>query len=379
MKIKNIKTHIFQELKNRMPEKWQSVVQKFPKAEKWLKGEDYPTYNQLVEISKIFYIPFGYFFLAKLPERKYPIPHYRTQNQREFTSSSELLDSVEFAQNIQSWAREILLKWDSEKLPFCGAYTTDTPVEEIVNALKRLFDIETHFSELPSWTEAFKLLIDKAEKKGIFVLVNGVVGNNTKRKLDVKEFRGFVLYDEIAPLIFINNNDAISAKIFTLIHEVVHIFIGQSASFDLHDFSAADNKIEKFCDRCTVEFLVPEKELLDVYKQDKNPDNLARHFKVSKITILRRLLDIGEINQQQFSKKIKSYYSIELQQKKKEVANVRGGNFYNTATLRLSKAFLGLLNRAVESNVIMYRDALRLTGFSRKTYETLFDRKTLLI
>jgi len=81
-----------------MPEKWQSVVQKFPKAEKWLKGEDYPTYNQLVEIAKIFNIPCGYFFLDKLPERKYPIPHYRTLNKREFTPSSELLDSVEFAQ-----------------------------------------------------------------------------------------------------------------------------------------------------------------------------------------------------------------------------------------------------------------------------------------
>jgi len=80
-----------------------------------------------------------------------------------------------------------------------------------------------------------------------------------------------VLYDEIAPLIFINNNDAISAKIFTLIHEVVHIFIGQSASFDLCKFLAANNKIENFCDRCTAEFLVPEKELLNVYSQNKKP------------------------------------------------------------------------------------------------------------
>jgi Zn-dependent peptidase ImmA (M78 family) len=371
MKVENVNINNIKELKNRMPERWDIVVRKFPKASAWIDGDDFPTYNQLTELSKIFHVPFGYFFIDKLPERKYPIPHYRTISQCHFTPSLDLLECVDFAQKIQFWAKEILLEWGNEKIPFCGSCNTSMPVKDVVSRLNELFDIKTDFHEIPSWAEAFRLLLERAESKGIFVLVNGVVGNDTHRKLDVNEFRGFVLYDEIAPFIFINNNDAISAKIFTLIHEVAHILIGQSASFDLRNFIAANNEVEKFCDKCTAEFLVPEKELKNIYLKEKNLDNLAGYFKVSKITILRRLLDMGEIDKGDFFKKLNDLYQSEL--KKRDEQKV-GGDFYNIVPLRLSKKFLYLLNRAIESNVIMYRDGLRITGLSRSSYENLLAR-----
>lgn len=122
MKVTNININILKEILQRIPEKDLQLKKKFPKYEKWLEGEDYPTYNQLVELSEIFNIPFGYFFLEKLPERKYPIPHYRTNQNGDFNPSSELLDTILFAQKIQEWAKNILLEWGQEKLPFCGKY-----------------------------------------------------------------------------------------------------------------------------------------------------------------------------------------------------------------------------------------------------------------
>lgn len=80
---------------------------------------------------------------------------------------------------------------------------------------------------------------------GVFVVMNGVVNNNNKRKLDVTEFRGFVLHDEYAPFVFINNNDAVSGKIFTLIHEIARILLGKTASFDLRHLQPADDDIIK--------------------------------------------------------------------------------------------------------------------------------------
>jgi len=368
MKVTNINISILKELLEKMPEVVD--VSEYPKIEKWIKGEDYPTYNQLVELSKLFHIPFGYFFLEKLPERKYPIPHYRTTQDGEFQPSSELLDTILFAQKIQEWAKDILLEWGQEKLPFCGKYKNNYDVEKVIRELKRIFEIQDNWANQKlTWTEALNDLIEKAEEKSIIVLRNGVVGNNTHRKLNVREFRGFVLYDEIAPVIFINNNDAISAKIFTLIHEVVHILIGQSASFDLRNLQAAQNKIEQFCDECTAEFLVPEKEIKNVYRNQKNIDELARHFKVSQIVILRRLLDTSIITQQKFYDKLKEMYEIEIKKPRKG-----GGDFYHTIPNRLSKRFLYILNRAVKDNIVLFRDALKITQLGAKTYDTLFQR-----
>ncbi len=370
MKVTNININILKEILQRIPEKDLQLKKKFPKYEKWLEGEDYPTYNQLVELSEIFNIPFGYFFLEKLPERKYPIPHYRTNQNGDFNPSSELLDTILFAQKIQEWAKDILLEWGQEKLPFCGKYKDNYNIELVIEELKRIFEIKNNWASRKStWTEALNYLIEKAEEKGIIVLRNGVVGNNTHRKLIVDEFRGFVLYDEIAPVIFINNNDAISAKIFTIIHEIVHILIGQSASFDLGNFQSANNEIEQFCDKCTAEFLVPAEEIKNIYTQKTNLEELAKHFKVSQIVILRRLLDTSLITKQEFIEKLKDLY-----EKEKRIPQGSGGDFYHTIPHRLSKRFLYILNNAVKNNTIQFRDALRITNLSAKSYDNLFNR-----
>lgn len=368
MKVENINIKILKELSTKMPEMAEKARQNFTKYDRWVSGEDYPTYNQLVELSKIFHIPFGYFFLEKLPERKYPIPHYRTIKNDLFFPSNELLDTVLFAQKIQEWAKYILLKWGQETIPFCGKYKNEYNKEKIIEELKTIFDIKNNWaSEKKTWTEAFNYLKEKAEQKGIIVLVNGIVGNNTHRKLDVKEFRGFVLYDDIAPVIFINNNDAISAKIFTLIHEIVHILIGESASFDLRNFQSAEDEIEKFCDVCTAEFLVPSNELIQQYQKTTNLEELARQFKVSHIVILRRLLDIETITQNEFYEQLNNLYDKEIKGEQKS----GGGNFYAIECHRLSKRFLNILNNAFHSNIIFYRDMLRITGLKAKTFNKL--------
>jgi Zn-dependent peptidase ImmA (M78 family) len=370
MQVTNININILKEILQKIPEKETQLKKKFPKYDKWLEGKDYPTYNQLVELSEIFNIPFGYFFLEKLPERKYPIPHYRTTQYGDFNPSSELLDTILFAQKIQEWAKDILLEWGQEKLPFCGKYIDNYNIEGVIGELKRIFEIKNNWaSKKSTWTEALNYLIEKAEEKGIIVLRNGVVGNNNHRKLIVDEFRGFVLYDEIAPVIFINNKDAISAKFFTLIHEIVHILIGQSASFDLGNLQSANNEIEQFCDKCTAEFLVPAEEIKNIYTQKTNLEELAKHFKVSQIVILRRLLDTSLITKQEFIKKLNDLYEKEIR-----IPQSSGGDFYHTIPHRLSKRFLYILNSAVKNNTILFRDALRITNLSAKTYDNLFNR-----
>lgn len=370
MKVKNINTKILFELKKLKPNVYYNCKNKFPQIDKWISGEDYPTYNQLVELSKRFNVPFGYFFLEKLPKYDLPIPHYRTIKENDFIPSEELLDTIKFAQKIQEWSKDILLEWGNTHIEFCGKYKNNHNLDDIVKELKNLFDINDSLANSKnSWNDALKYLISKAEEKGIIVLLNGIVGNNTHRKLNVEEFRGFVLYDEIAPVVFINNNDAISAKIFTLIHEVVHLLIGQSASFDLRNFQAADNEIEKFCDKCTAEFLVPEKELSKRFKETQDYEKLAKFFKVSQIVIARRFLDLNLINKKTFFEFLQN---VEKTEYKKNLS--KGGNFYDTEKNRLSSRFLRILKSAIETNTISFRDALLVTNLNIKTFSNLTSR-----
>ena len=370
-KITYFNPHILEKLASMKPNKAVIARQKYKNFNMWLEGKNYPTYNQLVELSKLFNVPFGYFFLDKLPEYLFPIPHYRTNQNGVFTPSEELKDTLEYAEDIQKWAKDILIELGNDKLSFCGKLKNEYKVDEVVDELKNIFEIRDGWAEsMNSWRDAFRYLVTKAEEKGIIVLVNGVVWNNTHRKLDVEEFRGFVLYDEIAPVIFINNNDYISGKIFTLIHEVVHIIIGKSASFDLKDLQSAQNEIEKFCDKCTAEFLVPSQELKKAYKGIKNYEELAKKFKVSQIVIARRLLDLELISKNEF-------YNFLQDSKRKEIKQYnRGGNFYEMEIQRLSRRFLRILSSAIDNNLITYLDAIRFTKLKRDTFSKLVRYST---
>jgi len=168
--------------------------------------------------------------------------------------------------------------------------------------------------------------------------------------------------------VFINNKDILSGKIFTLLHAVVHILIGESASFDYENLQPADNEIEKFCDECTAEFLVPTKELLEVSKQTKDYRKLAKHFNVSQIVIARRLYELNIINKNEFIK-----FLQENQDKEYYIPINKKGNFYETLKLRLSKRFLRLLKSAIYNNIISYRDALLVTDLKVKSLFELID------
>ena len=361
-------TDMLQELKEQKPEIWDILLAKEPQITGWLSGEKKPTIRQLKQLAKKFHIPFGYFFLDELPERESPIPHFRTKDGDAFKPSDSLLETIETLMRRQEWTEDILLDWGEEKLKFANSVTLDTPIEATVDIIRKVLNIENGWArDMPTWTNAFKLLRERTEEARIFTVVNGVVNNNTHRKLDVREFRGFVLYNDICPFIFINNNDAISGKIFTIIHEIVHILLGKSASFDLRELQASDNEIELYCNRCTAEFLVPKEDLIkELDRTGLDYDVLARIFKVSSIVIARRLLDLDKITKTEFHEFYRDHIEQDYQ-----VQRGSGGNYYNTVPYKLSNRFIDVITKAVNRNDILYRDAFKITGLKAKTFEKL--------
>jgi Zn-dependent peptidase ImmA (M78 family) len=307
-----------------------------------------------------------------MPERASKIPHYRTvQEEGEAQPSKNLIAVIDLIEERQIWAKELLVEYGEEPLDFAGKYSIHSASQQVIAALYKLLGIENRAwaASIQTWQKAFKFLLECTEAAGIFVVVNGIVGNNTRRGLDVEEFRGFVLYDSIAPFVFINGKDGVAGRTFTLVHEIVHVLIGKSASFDLSFDKKHHNKIERFCNQIAAEFLVPADLLTTSYQAGKEIKALAKQFKVSQVVVARRLLDVGLISRAQFF--------IFYKQHKNKVPTVvkkPGGSYYKNVPYRVSQRFFELINTSLKEGKIRPTDAFSLTGLKAKTYDSYLEQ-----
>jgi Zn-dependent peptidase ImmA (M78 family) len=345
---------------------------KFPKLPEWLSGRGKPTLNQLEDLAKATSTPLGYFFLSEPPEELLSIPHFRTlASERPCQPSPDLLETVQVMERRQAWMREYLIEQGHEPLGFVRSAQLTVGPEQLADEIRRTLGLAKGWAaDQPRWTDALRHLQNKIEEAGILLAVSGIVGNNTHRKLDPAEFRGFVLVDEYAPLVFVNGADGKAAQMFTLAHELVHIWFGSSAVFDLRELQPADNETEWACNRVAAEFLVPASLLCDfwpnVRQEPERFQAIARYFKVSELVAVRRALDLGLITKSEFRDFYRDY------QEKERCAAAQGqegGNFYATQNLCIGRRFAEVVIRAAREGKLLYRDAYQLTGLYGKTFE----------
>lgn len=346
---------------------------KFPKLDLWLTGQVHPTMKQLEDLAKATRTPFGYFFLSRPPEERLPIPLLRTESgSPAFQPSPDFIDTLHAMQRRQAWMREFLMEEGEPPLSFVNTAKLDDPPIKIALRMREALGLKEDWADAErTWTDALRVLMKTMDKAGIVVVINGVVGNNTHRKLDPGEFRGFVLVDEYAPLVFVNGADSKAAQMFTLAHELAHIFFGKSAAFDLREMQPADDPMEKACDQVAAEFLVPENKLRQIWdslKTEADPFQIiAQQFKVSSIVAARRALDLQLINKDTFF----NFYSQYRETKRGERQDLKkqgGGDFYLNQNFRIGRRFAMTVAWAVREGKLLYSDAYRLTGLFGKTF-----------
>jgi len=341
------------------------IEKRFPMVTKWLGNETRPTLKQLEQFAKATSTPIGYFFLPTPPEIKLPIPHYRTiGDTRAAKPSVNLLDTIFTMQRRQAWMREYLMDLGHEPLPFVGSCELSSHPRDVAQNIRNTLGLQNGWASVcRSWTEALQFLLGKIEEIGILVVRNGIVGNNTHRKLDVNEFRGFVLVDAYAPLLFINGADGKAAQMFTVAHELAHIWYGQSAAFDLSGLQPSVQRIEQACNQTAAEFLVPEDEMRAAWHGVKDSrdrfDQLARRFKVSSIVTARRALDLQLITKSEFF----DFYH-EWLKNDRDREDEAGGNFYRNQNFRVGRRFAEAVYTSVKEGRLLYTEAYRLTGLS---------------
>ncbi|MDX1252842.1 MAG: ImmA/IrrE family metallo-endopeptidase [Gammaproteobacteria bacterium] len=339
---------------------------RFPKLAEWETGEMLPTLKQLEKFARATHVPIGYLFMPAPPEEPLPIPDFRTLAGRTVTRPSpNLLDMIYVCQERQSWYREFMQIHRLSGPAFVGSVTTDSPVEDVARAMSEVLDFDLDARrDCPTWTEALRRFIAQADQAGILVMVSGVVQNNNRRHLDPEEFRGFALTDEMAPLVFINGADTKAAQMFTLAHELAHIWLGASALSDATASTMPNNRVELWCNQVAAELLAPLKvvrtELRHGEPLDQALPRLARRFKVSTLVILRRLLDAGWLDRAVFS----AAYAGEVK-RLADMAKGSGGNFYLTTAARVSRRFARSLVESTLEGQTLYRDAFRMLGISK--------------
>jgi Zn-dependent peptidase ImmA (M78 family) len=348
------------------------LLRRFPKLEEWQRGDAQPTLRQLEDLARATAAPLGFLFLEEPPEEHLPVPHFRTVREpRPRRPSANLLDTVHSMQRRQQWMRDYLVEEGYEGPPFVGsAALTDEPAD-VAAKIRRALDLtEEWAAQSPTWMDALRRLRSTIEAAGILVVASGIVGNNTRRALDVGEFRGFVLVDKYAPLVFVNAADARAAQMFTLAHEVAHVWFGSSAAFDLRDLQPASDTTEQVCNRTAAEFLIPESALRDTWanaQRDAEPFQIiARRFKVSVLVAARRALDLRLIRHGEFL----DFYRAYLGDERRTAARMQGGgDFYATQALRVGERFGRTVVRAAKEGKLLYRDAYHLTGLHGRTFD----------
>jgi len=339
---------------------------RFPRLSAWERGEAQPTLKQVEAFAKATYTPVGYLFLPEPPVEKVPIPDFRTvDNKHVGHPSPDLLDTIYVCQQRQEWYRDYARSMGETSLAFVGSVGIR---DDIVSTAARIraalgFDVNER-RRMPTWTDALRHFIEQADDLGILVMCNGVVHNNNHRHLDPEEFRGFAIADDLAPLVFINGADTKAAQMFTLAHELAHIWLGESAVSDAQPVFVPDQAVERWCNQVAAELLVPLDNMREEYDQRADLQDkisrLARRFKVSTLVILRRIHDAGGLTREEFWKA----YEDEVE-RLRAIPRGSGGNFYLTQAARVSKRFAAALVSSTLEGQTLYTDAFRMLGFSK--------------
>ncbi len=338
-----------------------------PSVHRWERGEQNPTLKQLERFAAVTHVPVGYLFLDAPPAEELPIPDFRTKPRPSRQPSPDLLDTIYLCQQRQEWYREYLKGIGRKELPFVASVHVGDEVVQVAAEIRRQlrFDVPQR-STMPTWTEALRSFVGQCESAGILVMASGIVGSNTHRKLSPDEFRGFALVDDLAPLVFVNAADTKSAQMFTLAHELAHIWVGTSGVSDADVARFTDERVERWCDQVAAELLAPLEAVRAAYRPDLGLQEataaLARQFKVSTLVVLRRLHEAGVLDREEFQASCEA----EIQRLAEiERRGTGGGDFYRTLRARVSKPFAEAIVISALEGQTLFGDAYRMLGIRK--------------
>lgn len=336
---------------------------------RWEEGTARPTFKQAQDLARVLHIPFGFLFLPSPPKETLPIPDLRTVGNRATGwLSPDLRDVLADVLRKQDWYREYLVDQGVSPPSFIGCFSSEDSAADVAADITKTLSLTVaDRNHASGWEDYLNLLIDRAEKANVWIMRSGIVGSNTHRPLDINEFRGFAICDEIVPAVFINGKDVKVAQAFTLMHELAHLWLGESGISDFsitHPSDDDQNRIERKCNAVAAEVLVPATLLREHWNRlnpiADNAGRLSTYFRVSKVVVARRAYDLKLITWEIYD----AFYQTEADRWRKKTEGDDGGNTYYTLPVRNGKRFTSAVLQSALEHTLLLRDAGKLLGLS---------------
>ncbi len=330
----------------------------------WESGEARPTMRQAQQLAQKLSVPLGYLYLSAPPAEGLPLPDLRTvAGAPSRKPSPAFLDVLYDVLRKQQWYREYLESEDAPRVEFIGRFRLGDDPKTVAADLRDTLRINDDLRQKSATWEAFLTqFARRAEANRVLVLRSGIVGSNTHRRLDVEEFRGFAISDDLVPVVFINSSDARAAQIFTLAHELAHLWIGQSgiSNPDYRQRSSQQqHEVDRQCDAIAAEILVPSDDFLlrwdDLRPVNTNLQSLAARYRVSEFVVLRRAYELSKVQSDVYQHQYQK-----LLGRPRHRSSDGGGNFYRTLLSRNSTILTTALVAATAEGRVPPREAASL-------------------
>ncbi len=352
------------------------------KLEKYEAGQKEPSKTLINKMVSVYRRPLITFYLNKIPGRDEAVEDFRTLPEKEKTDIDGVVEAlIRDIRARQDIVKSLLI--EEEECPdvnLVGTVNLNNSIDEVTHRISEFigFDIN-QYRRVRSTKAAFKYLRTLCEKKGIFVILIGNLGSH-HTDIPVSMFRGFVIADEVAPLIAINNHDATSAQSFTLLHELAHLALGDTGISG----SWSDIAKEKFCNDVASRILLSDEDIDHINFDDVSLrqfcDDISREadrYNVSRPLIAYRLFKSGIIPDREtwelVNEEFASRWKEEEATRKKGYQEQDGGPHpyiikrYNLGSL------VGLMERMNKSGAITESKAGKVLGVRALKVHKLFD------
>ena len=356
------------------------------RLKEWESGKNLPSMTQARKMSITYRRPLAAFYLP-YPPKDFPLlKDFRTVEGKPVQYSPSLVFLMRQIQERQAWLREHLKAQGQEKLRFIGSGSLkSSPKALSKKIIKTLWGGEKEYSQIVSEIKTARAFLNswlvRCEEKGIFI--SRTSNLNSRNVIPVKEARGFVISDKHAPFVFINSGDSKTAQLFTLLHELAHLWLDISGAPDHFPVSrkAKKSSIEFFCNQTAAEILMPEEKIKDFPKM-KNIEEIEnfiteqfKKFPVSRLAFLVRLKSFSLLSNTDF-KKLKEQYRQEYEQyrarQKKKMKEAAGGPNANLLKIYANgESFTKIVAYSYKEGLISGREASGLLDMKLNRMEKI--------
>lgn len=339
------------------------------------QGKAEPSRPLLLRMSKQYRRPLLAFYMSSVPRTAERGEDFRTLPPEHSRSQDALVDAlIRDVRARQEMVRALLEgEDDAVSLPFVGSMSMRDGPEAVLRSIRETLDLDLDQYRGRNGGNrgpgGFAYLREQAERVGVYVLLIGNLGSH-HTSLDVEMFRGFALADDVAPFIVINDQDSERAWAFTLLHELSHIWLGQTGVSG----TSAANAIEQFCNDVAGRFFLRDDEVraLSVLRGGTFDatvaaiDNFAEQRNVSRSMVAYKLFREGIIDRDMW-RNLSGFYRARWRrarddQRERNRDREGGPNYYVVRRHRVGGALLRLARRMMAERALSPSKAAKLLG-----------------